>query len=131
MVGRVINLRKTRDGAERHRIQASCSPDGTLIVTGIERGPHIEREYGAGKTDYEWTWTIAAADARTLADSLGCKDVLDALKAGFSGDSFAGLAGYLGEARISWGSSERVGAGFFRRGSRPARSKNATTSSGK
>ena len=123
MVGRVINLRKTRDEAERHRIQASCSPDGTLIVTGLERGPHIEREYGEGKTDYEWTWTIAAADARTLAESLGYKDVLDALKASFSGDSFAGLAGYLGEARISWGSSESVGAGFFEEGQDPKKQK--------
>ena len=43
--------------AIRH-LEATRRPDGAILIEGQDLGPGVERIFGAGLTEYEWTWTI-------------------------------------------------------------------------
>lgn len=81
---RTVVLRRRRDADGLRVLEAERRPDGQIVIEGQDLGPGVERYWGAGLTEYEWTWSIppeVEADAvRALGGPDGA-DLLDALEA--------------------------------------------------
>jgi hypothetical protein len=66
-----VVLRSTRDEAGSRYLAASPLPDGGLAIDGQDLGPGVEAVFGAGCSEYEWTWTVAAPDVPAATAALG------------------------------------------------------------
>ena len=66
---RSIVLREQQDADGVRHLGAEWRENGGLIIEGQDLGPGVERVFGAGLTEYEWTWSIApeALDATVAA----------------------------------------------------------------
>jgi hypothetical protein len=94
----LVVLRDSRDeGGSRH-LSAAIRPDGSLAIEGQDLGPGVEGVFGAGCTEYEWTWTVAADDVPGVAAALGGEPGEDPL---------AAIARWFGEHRTDPGSRLR------------------------
>ena len=91
---RVI-LRDTRDEDGTRYLDARLEPNGDLIIEGQDLGDGVERFFGPGEREYEWTWTVKAADVPKLKRALGGGHVLKALKRRFSGSAARDLKPFL------------------------------------
>ena len=66
------------------------------MIQGHDMGQGVKDVFGEGFREYEWAWTIRAADVPKLAEALGVReDALGALKARFSGDQSGELGEFL------------------------------------
>jgi hypothetical protein len=93
-----VVLRDSRDeGGSRH-LSAALRPDGGLLIDGQDLGPGVEGVFGAGNTEYEWAWTVAADDVPAALAALGGEPGADPL---------AVLARWFGEHRTDPGSRLR------------------------
>ena len=66
-------LRDVRDDQGTQHLQAKLTREGDLVIEGQDLGAGVQRALGV--YEYEWVWTIQAADVPLLN------------RAGFSGDS--------------------------------------------
>jgi hypothetical protein len=74
-----VILRDQRDEEGTRHLSASRDPRGGIRIDGQDLGVGVERAFGAGLTEYEWTWIvepeavpalIAALDGRAGDDPL-------------------------------------------------------------
>ena len=101
-------LRDVRDAEGTRHLQASLTPEGDVLIEGQDLGAGVERALGV--YEYEWAWTIHAADVPLLLEAIGTtSDVLSALRERFSDDRAAGLMDFLDSHRIPYERWARMG----------------------
>jgi hypothetical protein len=93
-VARRIVLRDDRDDRGTRYLDAALEEDGTLRITGHDRGLRVSEFFGAAITSYEWVYLVAADRIPALIRLLGGHD---------SDDVLALLSGYhqLADGQIS------------------------------
>ena len=110
MTNRSITLRHSHDVLGSQYLGASISADGTLTIEGQDIGDGVERIFGTGNREYEWTWTIESKDIAELKSALESgDDVLVALAERFSNDAAAELQPFLDEHGIHYECWSRIG----------------------
>lgn len=100
--GRVI-LRQYQDPLGLRYLEAELDSRGNLVISGHDLGPGVERCFGEGCREYEWVWTVRAADVPTLRRALGLGqmgDLLLSLRRRFSGERSSGLKAFLDEQGV-------------------------------
>ena len=96
-----------RNANNRH-LEASITADGDLVIKGQDLGPEVESFFGY--SEYEWVWTVSAADCDRLLSALGAKsDLLSALGERFSGEQAADRQDFLESKGIEYTAWSRVG----------------------
>jgi hypothetical protein len=81
-----------------------------LTIEGQDLGRGVERIFGDGNIEYEWTWTLPPASVDALRQSLGCgQDILAGLAARFSGDAAVELQPYLDSIGLHYETWSRIG----------------------
>lgn len=104
-----VVLRDTSDkGGSRH-LTARLAPSGDVVIEGQDLGSGVEEAFGGGLREYEWAWTIRAANVRQLAEALDAEDVLKGLQARFSGDRSSELGSFLEKTGVPVEFWSRVG----------------------
>lgn len=96
-----VELVDERSGADSRRIWASLDADGSLMISGQDIGPAVERFFGAD--EYEFAHTVPVAHLRHFFSLLGLESFenpLDAIKQ-FGGDNYKKLADTLEVAKES------------------------------
>ncbi len=110
MAPKRVTLREVRDELGVRVLEAILAPDGTLTIEGQDLGDGVEQFFGPGNREYEWIWTIRAAEAVKLAAALGSPgNVLSGLQARFSGKAAAELQPFLEQHGIVYEGWSRVG----------------------
>ncbi|HTW35804.1 MAG TPA: hypothetical protein VMD53_14395 [Rhizomicrobium sp.] len=113
-----VVLRDERTDGDRRFLSAEIGAEGELIITGHDLGDGVSAL--TGYSEYEWTWTIAAADVPKLAAALKVRGVfgtawrrnrrlLRALRRRFSGANAGRLGPFLKEHDIPHALWNRVG----------------------
>jgi hypothetical protein len=106
----VLRAERGPDGL-RH-LAARIDDDGDVVIAGQDLGPGVEKVFGDGMTEYEWSWRVKAADVGTLVAALGGEpgaDVLERLHARCSGPRASELFVLLVENHVPYESWSRVG----------------------
>ena len=88
-----------KSGADTRHIWASLDLDGSLIISGQDIGPKVERFFGTD--EYEFSYTIPAAYLETFFSTLGVEtngDYLGAIKQ-FGGNNYERLADVLEQTK--------------------------------
>ena len=78
-----VTLRDSRDSGGARYLDV-IHRDGGLVIAGQDLGDGVEQVFGDGLREYEWTWTVAAADVPAAIDALGgsaSEDPLDVVRA--------------------------------------------------
>ena len=75
---RRVELWHGRDHNGTRSIWAVLLPDGRLKIEGQDLGPGVAI-WGEGLSEYEWDWTVAAADVPRLVEILGGREGDDPL----------------------------------------------------
>ncbi len=81
---REVVLRDDNTPTDRRRLTVTVLDDGSLRIAGADRGDGVERSFGDGVRDYQWTTDVAPADLPRLITALGGvdgSDVLDVIEA--------------------------------------------------
>ena len=105
--GRVV-LREERSKTDIRHLSAGYAANGDLRIEGQDLGDGVQRIFGY--REYEWGWTIWAADLPKLAEALGVtSDVLKALAASYSGDNAANLGAFLEDHGVPFETWSRIG----------------------
>lgn len=65
-----IRLFQSRDARGTRTLDATWLPDGRLQIGGQDLGSSVA-VFGADFTEYEWDWTVAAADVPRIPVILG------------------------------------------------------------
>jgi hypothetical protein len=66
-----VVLRGLRDEGGLRSLEARRADDGGIVIEGQDMGPGVERAFGDGYTEYEWTWTIASDALPAAIAALG------------------------------------------------------------
>lgn len=107
MANRVI-LRDVNEPGDTRHLEARYNETGDLVIEGQDIGETVERLLGG--REYEWVWTIRAADFPRLIAALDDgSHVLDALERRFAGDRAHELKGFLDEHGVVYEAWSRVG----------------------
>ena len=107
---RIVTLRDYRDDFGSRYLGAALAPDGGLSIRGQDIGAGVEQMFGPGNREYEWVWTIPAAEMRALKAALGKgDDVLMALASRFSDEAAADLQPFLDKHEIRYEFWSRIG----------------------
>jgi hypothetical protein len=85
---RHVVLRDRRDDDGSQLEVAVLEIDGTLRISGHDKGPRVSGFFGAGITSYEWVHVVPAARVGRLVEALG---------GDHGGDVLALLAAYYGQ----------------------------------
>jgi hypothetical protein len=105
--GRVV-LREERSKTDIRHLSAGYASNGDLRIEGQDLGDGVQRIFGC--VEYEWVWTIRAADLPKLAEALGVtSNLLEALAANYSGDNAAHLGAFLKEYGVPFEAWSRIG----------------------
>jgi hypothetical protein len=110
--GRRVTLRRERDADGLRRLDVVLRDDGSLVIEGQDLGAGVERFWGAGLTEYEWTRTVEREHVPRLAAALGGgpdADVLALIEEAFAGEKAAGLEALLEQEGIPFQSWSRIG----------------------
>lgn len=111
MLGRVnkVILRDVKDDDGSRYLAAERKPGGDIVIEGQDLGPGVERFTGC--YEYEWSWTIRAADVSRLAVALGGanEQVLELLSDKFSAEKASGLRAFLTENEVAHEVWSRMG----------------------
>ncbi len=59
---RRVTLREDVWGPDRRHLWAVVTASGDLVIEGQDLGPEVERLFGEGKIEYEWTVRVRAPD---------------------------------------------------------------------
>ena len=104
----MVVLRSESNDQGSRLLEASYSPKGDLLIQGRDWGAEVARLLGS--TEYEWAWTIRAAEIPNLLAALNLEDnPLLGLKTRFSDDNAADLGSFLDEHAIEVERWSRVG----------------------
>lgn len=103
-----IVLRSEINDQGSRLLEAFYSPMGDLVIQGRDWGPEVVRLLG--DTEYEWAWTIRAAEMPKLLAALNLKDdPLLGLKTRFSDENAADLSSFLDDHAIEVERWSRIG----------------------
>lgn len=104
-----VVLRDIKDDDGSRYLAAERKPSGDIVIEGQDLGPGVERFLGC--YEYEWIWTIKAADVGRLAEALGGtgERVLELLAEKFGADKAAGLRAFLSESAVAHEVWSRMG----------------------
>lgn len=104
-----VVLRDVKDADGSRYLAAERKPSGDIVIEGQDLGPGVERFTGC--YEYEWIWTIKAADVGRLAEALGGtgERVLELLAEMFGADKAAGLRAFLSENEVAHEVWSRMG----------------------
>lgn len=106
-----IVLRDLRD-ARGFRYLGAARRDGAIVIEGQDLGRGVESAFGAGLTEYEWSWSIAPEAVPAMVAALGAApgdDPLRALKAWFDAHGATDPGSYLRDAGVPIAFWSRVG----------------------
>ena len=102
-----VTLRDTQDADGVRRLTAALE-NGDLVIEGRDYGKGVERIFGY--SEYEWVWTVRAADVPRLRRALGDPpDLTEALVRRFGGDASADLQPFLASEGIAYEAWSRIG----------------------
>ena len=105
--GRVV-LREERSKTDIRHLSAGYASNGDLLIEGQDLGDGVQRIFG--RDEYEWVWTIRAAELPKLAMALGgASDLLQALAGRFSGANAGHLGAFLNEGSVPFETWSRIG----------------------
>jgi hypothetical protein len=97
-VVRSVTLRSEIAGRDRHSLTIGLDENGDVRIEGQDLGPSVAEWWGEGRTEYEWTITIAAADVSAYVRCLGGSpgdDVLELVRACYDRDSRCASQSFL------------------------------------
>lgn len=105
---RQVVLRDERSQGDIRRLTASYSAAGDLAIEGYDWGDTVQALLGA--REYEWHWTVRAADLPRLRAALQAEgELLNALQQRFQGSEAADLPGFLRQNGIDYRAWSRSG----------------------
>ncbi len=89
-----VILRNVNDSDGSRLLEASINRNGEVVIEGRDYGDGVERIFGV--REYEWIWTIPAAEVPVLLRALDASgDVLSAISHRFSGERAADIGPFL------------------------------------
>ena len=109
---RSVGLRSDRDGRDWRSLSIGLEENGDVKIEGQDLGPSVAEWWGEGRTEYEWTITIAAADVPAYARCLGGEpgdDVLELVRNCYDRDPGCVSKRFLDEQGIPNDLWSRVG----------------------
>lgn len=83
----LVVLRDTRDHEGTRHLSASRDPGGGIRIDGQDLGTRVERAFGAGLSEYEWSWIVEPDAVPAAITALGGRpgdDPLNLLAAWFA-----------------------------------------------
>ena len=105
---RTVVLRNERDENGGRLLEATYNGQDDLVIQGRDWGTEVAHFWGG--TEYEWAWTISAAEIPKLLAALDLKeDPILGLKSRFSDEHAADLGEFLDEHAIAVARWSRVG----------------------
>lgn len=105
-----VVLQHARDDQGIRHLEASLTASADLIIQGQDLGPGVERFFGQGLREYEYTITVRKADVPALLSALGAKDdVLGALQRHFLNPKSGDPRSFLDEHGIPHDFWSRIG----------------------
>ena len=75
-----VVLRDLRDDRGTRHLSASRDPDGRIRIDGHDLGRGVEDAFGAGLSEYEWSWVIEPEAVPAAVAALDGRDGDDPLK---------------------------------------------------
>lgn len=103
-----VILRQHRDQRGYRYLAAELQSNGDLVFVGQDLGAGVSESFGC--SEYEWQWTIKAADLPKLREALQTrKPVLAALKQRFAGDESVRLYAFLCASAVPFETFSRIG----------------------
>jgi hypothetical protein len=91
---KIVVLRSTEDDHDMRHLQATLTSGGDVVIEGQDIGDSVEQIFGCW--EYEWTWTIRAADVAAFLEAMETSgDVLSAMKKRFRGERAYELLSFL------------------------------------
>ncbi len=75
-----VVLRDERDAGGVRHLGAVRRPDGGVLIEGQDLGSGVEGVFGAGLTEYEWTWAIGPDAVPAAVAALGGREGDDPLR---------------------------------------------------
>lgn len=103
-----VTLRNIKDVDGIRMLEASINDEGDLLISGYDLGDGVERMWGV--REYEWEWTVTAANLPLLLNALGVTDyLLSALQQQFSDDNAGLLHSFLEDNNIPTQRWSRLG----------------------
>lgn len=103
-----VVLRQQRDADGTRYLEAYYAPSGDIVIEGQDLGKGVEDFFGF--SEYEWVWTIKAADIPQLLNALEIEaNPLRALGQRFSGAQAAGLSSFLDGQQVPYSAWSRIG----------------------
>ena len=110
MQQQTVVLRHLRDAAGLRHLGATLTAEGHVQIEGQDLGRGVEAFWGKGFREYEYCFTIQAADVPALLAALGAEaDVLDALRHRFADPKRSGPKAFLDEHGVPYTFWSRVG----------------------
>ncbi len=104
----MVILREQQSAGDSRFLCAKLNDSGDLVFEGQDMGTGVQKVLGC--SEYEWVWTIKAADMTLLKKALGVEgDVLQVVAEHFKGDKAADLHGFMTEHQIPFESWSRTG----------------------
>lgn len=68
---REVAFFRSRDARGSRMLTLSVEPDGTVQIGGQDLGPIVSEAFGKDVREYEWYWTLRAADVPRALQLLG------------------------------------------------------------
>ena len=65
-----VVLRDQQDADGSRYLDATLGADGRLLIEGQDIGAGVERQFGEGMREYEWSWTVRPADVPAAVAAL-------------------------------------------------------------
>jgi hypothetical protein len=109
---RSVTLRSEGEGRDWHSLSVCLDENGDVRIEGQDLGPRVAGWWGEGRTEYEWTITIGAADVAAYVRCLGGNpgdDVLELVRTCYDRGSFCVSQRFLNEQGIPNDLWSRVG----------------------
>jgi hypothetical protein len=107
-----VVMRNQRDDRGTRHLSASRDADGRIRIEGHDLGRGVEDAFGAGLSEYEWTWVIepdAVAAAVEALDGQESDDPLRVLAAWSTAHGGADPGSHLRDAGVPIAFSNWVG----------------------
>jgi hypothetical protein len=111
-VARSVSLRSDGDGRDWRSLSICLMENGDVKIEGQDLGPSVADWWGEGRTEYEWTITVGAADVPAYIRCLGGgpgDDVLELVRTSYGRDPGCASKGFLDEQGVPNDLWSRVG----------------------